>query len=197
MIKISVDEIKKQSLQLFLEKGYNNVTVNDICTAIGITKPTFYKYIGAKEDLILDLYDSTIQNLLADTYNFIKADTHYEQLLFVFKHLIEDTTKYGSDLFSQMLISNLTENHHSMDMRPQLTKLCTVIIEKAQQKGEILNQSDASLLYNSIAFSFTGYEFMWCVNKGILDWEKEFFESIRSILWVRDDLKEVHLKYIK
>lgn len=196
MIRISKEDIKERALELFLEKGYNQVTVNDICDSLNISKPTFYKHVNAKETLILDLYDRTIQNILSDTYHFIEVDTHYEQLLIVFKRLIEDTTKYGTDLFSQMLISNLNENHHSMDMRPQLTKLCTVIIEKAQQKKEILNIGDPAALYRSIAYAFSGYELTWCMYKGDFHWEEEFFETLNCILCVKEELSKVHLKYI-
>lgn len=197
MSKLTKDEIKQESLKLFLEKGYNNVTIQDICEKLEITKPTFYKYVSAKEDLILDLYDATIHEIISNTYQFIEADTHYEQLLIVFKHLIEETTKYGHDLFSQMLISNLNENKHSIEMRPELTKLCTVMIQKAQKKQEIFNQNDAYELYKTIAYTFSGYELTWCINKGALDWEKEFFESMRDILCVNDVYKDMHLKYIK
>lgn len=197
MNRITRDAIKNTALQLFMENGYNNVTIMDICQQLHITKPTFYKYVSSKEDLILDLYDTTIENILSDSYLLIEADTHYEQLLIVFKSLIEETTRYGFDLFSQMLISNLNENRHSLDMRPQLTDLCRAIIEKSQQKHEIQNMNSATSLYKSIAYAFSGYEFNWCVYKGDFDWETQFFESIRDILCVRDDLREVHLKYLK
>lgn len=196
MIKITQKEIKNKALELFLNKGYNNVTILDICKELNITKPTFYKYVNSKEELILDLYDSTIDIILSDPYQFIEVDTHYEQLLIVFKRLIEETTKYGSNLFSQMIISNLNENRHSIDMRPQLTKLCTTIIEKAQNKKEILNLSNPANLYAAIAYAFSGYELAWCIQQGNLDWNKQFFITLRDILNVREDLKNIHEVYL-
>ena len=197
MIKITREEIKQKALSLFLERGYSNVTILDICNELNITKPTFYKHVSSKEDLILDLYDSTIDSITSNSYLFIQADSHYEQLLMVFKQLIEETTKYGPDLFSQMLISNLNENRHSIDMRPALTRLCTTIIEQAQKKGEILNTSNANRLYETIAYAFIGYELTWCMYKGDFEWESNFFKSVRDILCVSSQLHDVHLKYIR
>ena len=63
-MKITREEISDTAVKLFLDKGYNNVTIQDICNELNITKPTLYKYISNKEDLILDLYDSTIDHLV-------------------------------------------------------------------------------------------------------------------------------------
>ena len=130
-MKITREEISDTAVKLFLDKGYNNVTIQDICNELNITKPTLYKYISNKEDLILDLYDSTIDHLVKDTYKLVDSDSHYQQLLIVFSTLIKDTKKYGYDLFSQMFIANLKENRNSFAMRENLTKLCIIIIKKA------------------------------------------------------------------
>ncbi|MGI5948542.1 MAG: TetR/AcrR family transcriptional regulator [Lachnospiraceae bacterium] len=196
MAKLTKEEISQTALALFLQQGYRNVTIQDICQACEITKPTFYKYIGSKEELILNLYDVTIKELTTDTYNFLQADTHYEQLLIVFSTLMKDTKKFGSDLFSQMLIANLNENYHSFDMREKLTKLCVMIIKKAQEKGEIKNMNSPSVLYRTLAYAFTGYETMWCIQNSQFNWEEELYESIEAVLDVSDELREVYKKYL-
>ena len=50
MYKDLKNKIIITSYKLFQEKGYDNVSVQDICNALSITKPTFYKHIGAKHD---------------------------------------------------------------------------------------------------------------------------------------------------
>ena len=120
-MKITREEISDTAVKLFLDKGYNNVTIQDICNELNITKPTLYKYISNKEDLILDLYDSTIDHLVKDTYKLVDSDSHYQQLLIVFSTLIKDTKKYGYDLFSQMFIANLKENRNSDERKSYKT----------------------------------------------------------------------------
>ena len=195
MTRMTKEEIRATALRLFLEKGYNNVTITDICEACGFTKPTFYKYVSSKEDLILDLYDLTIDQLTTDTYLFIQANTHYEQLLIVFGTLINDSKKFGTDLFSQMLISNLNENRGSFEMRNSLTKVCTAILEKAQENGEIGNMNPPDALYQAVAHLFTGYEVMWCITNG-KDYFDGFYESMNAVLDVREDLRDLYRQYI-
>lgn len=195
MIKPARDDIIERAVSLFLERGYKNVTVNDICQVCGITKPTFYKYAGSKEELILDLYDRTVWKLVADPCLLLQADTHIERLLIIFHTLIEDTQKFGSDLFSQMLISNLNEDHHSFDMHESLTELGVTILQKAQEAGEILNADPPEILYALLAHLFAGHEVMWCIHNGQTPFANDFFEGFASILNVREDLRPLCKKY--
>ena len=195
-MKITKQEISNKAIQLFLEKGYSNVTIQNICDELHITKPTFYNYIHSKEELILDLYDITISSLVNNTYQLVDVNTHYEQLLVIFSTLIHDTKKYGSDLFSQMFIANLKENHHSFDMRDNLTKLCIIIIKKAQENKEIQNTCLPQDIYTAIAHVFTGHEALWCIHDGNQDFEENFYKSMNTILMVNDELQDIYKKYL-
>lgn len=190
------EEIQQVAIDLFLEKGYSNVTIMDICNALNITKPTFYKYVNAKEDLILDLYDLTIDEITSNTLLVLQADSNIERLIIIFNDLINKTLAYKSDLFSQMLIANLNQNHHSFDMRNKMTDLCVLLVSKAQKNKEIKNPADPKLLYKTIAYCFTGYETMWCISNGETDIKKDFFNSFNTILQINDEYKEVYKKYI-
>ena len=137
MKSVNKETITEVALDLFLKEGFNNVTVNQICEHCDITKPTFYKYVNSKDDLILNLYDQTISNILGDTYHLLQADSHFEQLLMIFNALIQETKRFGSDLFSHMLIANLNENKHSFDMRNSLTDLCVMIIRSLRKRMKL------------------------------------------------------------
>lgn len=62
MIKISIykkqrefikNTIIQTAINLFKEKGYENVTVDEITTQVGIAKGTFYNYFESKGDLLI------------------------------------------------------------------------------------------------------------------------------------------------
>lgn len=52
---------------LFLERGFDNVSLNEIAAAVGIPPDEVYKYFGSKEDIILFLY----QRINADWEIFV------------------------------------------------------------------------------------------------------------------------------
>jgi len=58
-------EILNQSLALFLSRGYDNVSLNDIIAEAGISKGVFYHYFLSKEALLGALADRFAQQALA------------------------------------------------------------------------------------------------------------------------------------
>ncbi|GJF24691.1 TetR/AcrR family transcriptional regulator [Streptomyces sp. HO565] len=47
------DAIGEAAVSLFLERGFDRVSVNDIAAAAEISKPTLFRYFPTKEDLVL------------------------------------------------------------------------------------------------------------------------------------------------
>jgi AcrR family transcriptional regulator len=47
----------ERSLELFGERGYDAVGVQEICNAAGVTKPTLYHYFGSKRGVLESLVD--------------------------------------------------------------------------------------------------------------------------------------------
>jgi len=51
------NDILKTATELFCKYGLRNVTIDDICTELRISKKTFYTYFKQKEDLILQMVE--------------------------------------------------------------------------------------------------------------------------------------------
>jgi AcrR family transcriptional regulator len=68
-----LDELLKTSMALFSSKGYDNTSVNDIITAVGIAKGTFYYYFKSKEDLLNALIE-TFAAQIAEKLEVIASD---------------------------------------------------------------------------------------------------------------------------
>jgi AcrR family transcriptional regulator len=50
------------ALDLFSSKGYDAVSVREICEAAGITKPTLYHFYGSKEGVFRALLDGALED---------------------------------------------------------------------------------------------------------------------------------------
>ncbi|MGO2863670.1 MAG: TetR/AcrR family transcriptional regulator [Brevibacterium sp.] len=46
-----IDDI---ALKLFLDRGYPNVTTDDLIRACGVSRPTFFRYVTSRDALVLD-----------------------------------------------------------------------------------------------------------------------------------------------
>ncbi|MET3545296.1 AcrR family transcriptional regulator [Paenibacillus favisporus] len=56
--KSTRENITRNAIQMFKEKGYDNVTVEEIAAACGIAKGTFFNYFPKKEHVLLYVADS-------------------------------------------------------------------------------------------------------------------------------------------
>lgn len=51
--------------ELFAERGYHGVTVEDIGNSLGLTGPSIYKHVGGKMDLLIAVFDYVTDSILA------------------------------------------------------------------------------------------------------------------------------------
>ncbi len=184
------DRIFNTASKLFREKGYNNVTINDICDACGITKPTFYYHIESKQDILVRLYDHIVENLTPLLVQMISVSSSWEQLTLLFDTLIDNIQELGTDINSQLLSINLGKNYGTFALRENLEEIAVGIVKRAQQDKEIRNLNDPRQLYQAAAYMFTGYEYMWCVMDGAFDWKQQFFKSLENLMDVDPELRE-------
>ena len=55
------DKILETASALFDGRGVRDVTIEDVCRALSISKKTFYQYYSQKEDLVFDVIQSRFE----------------------------------------------------------------------------------------------------------------------------------------
>lgn len=181
---VSADIIEEAALKLFHEHGYDAVKVSDICAACGTTKPTFYHYISSKDDLLISYYDDIIEHLAERLDAMTDEEDCWHQLSSCFEVLVDESSHIGSDLLSRILVINLQDDQHSFDRRSHITDSMVSTIRRGQKSGQFLNTSDPVRLYEAAAYLFQGYEMLWCIRKGGMDWRTKLLDSLRALLCV-------------
>lgn len=91
------EQLTKQSIQLFEEKGFSSTSIQDIVDALGVTKGTFYYYFTSKETLLMDIHLRYIDELL-ERQNSILSGSYscHEKLVKMIELLIFDIQKQGA-----------------------------------------------------------------------------------------------------
>jgi len=56
-------ELERQALRLFAERGFDDVTVDDIAAAAGIGRRTFFRYYKSKNDAVWGDFESELQRM--------------------------------------------------------------------------------------------------------------------------------------
>jgi AcrR family transcriptional regulator len=75
------DEILHGATELFNAKGFHNTTIDDVGAAVGITGPALYRYFRSKSELLVAVFDSTMEYLLRSTDQLRLADVPGEAAL--------------------------------------------------------------------------------------------------------------------
>lgn len=90
-------ELIKQSISLFVEKGFSATSIQDIVDAVGVTKGSFYYHFKSKEELLMDIHLSYIDDLLKRQEKILETEKNSrEKLVKVVELVIHDIEKQGA-----------------------------------------------------------------------------------------------------
>jgi len=171
------------AVRLFKEKGYDNVSVNEICAEAGISVGGFYHHFRTKEDIVIESF-----------YNIDKFMAHAASELSEVKCSIDHIVDYlgyfanyvnyqGMDFTCQLIKSEVSNARgFTTDMtRPIATNLERIVAE-GQIKNEIRNDMTAGSIVNHILRYARGIALNWCVCRGSYDIGAEITDSARLFL---------------
>lgn len=167
-------ETKKRLLscayELFREKGYNAVTVDDIINKANSSKGGFYTHFESKEALLFSMAP-----MADETYStFLKMDIKAENTIhkislfidYVLK-MIEE--KIGLEFISAIYASQIKDlTTHRAFLSPDRTyyRLIERLIDEAKEKKEIsLNMSSVHIA-TILTTCIRGVIYDWCLKKG-------------------------------
>lgn len=186
-------ELKKNrllnaSISLFLEKGFNNTTIQDIVDKAELAKGTFYLYFHDKyevqDELIIrqskKLFDNALSKLDKEKYPKLE-----DQIIFIIDHIVNELSK--NTLLLKFISKNLSWGLYS-------SKLQTIIsneeiparyyfVEKAKTENLKLENPDITLYMIIELASATCFSAI--INKQPLSISKlkpYLYNSIRKLL---------------
>lgn len=174
------EKIYEASARLFQEKGYDAVKIDDICSAVGISKPTLYASKLTKRDLLIHAYkpkraETFIEQSVCDLNNM-------EQEIFRSVDLVaERLFVYGPDLLRDLLKLHLSSPAFEEVMDEEWIERLTTLIRVSQQKKQVKNLSSPVRLANIIATSIIGYSFQYAMNQAE-ESRKNLHDSVHIIL---------------
>lgn len=135
------ERILSAAIQLFESRGFDSVTLEEICQQADVSRPTFYKYYASKHELIQALGEklwlSVAQELTIQQH---EEDATPQSYIASFIQLIRhELDKYGNlerELIRQSMMIGPNDSS-SVDMLKALTGLFYGIYEQGRGNDEI------------------------------------------------------------
>lgn len=185
------------SCNLFIEKGYGNVSVNEICSACSITKPTLYYHFKSKEDILYEYFRTLIINSVNMVCELKNNNIRSENLseiasgddkdnsnehktpslnyngktlvLEAFNILFSVLTSKGYDMTQAFVSACICDISKAVSFPDSISNAITDYIILGQKDGSIINSSNPNELYFSFCNIFVGYLVYWCQSNGHID----------------------------
>lgn len=184
--------IINRGMALFMEKGFDQVSVVDICKDTSIARPTFYLHFKSKEQLVAEYYESNMffseemATWVRDTWN--TWDSIIRTMLLVIQHTCNNEQV---DLISRYVSYRLTNGNsdEASAFNNDMEALLMVLIREAQKEKVIQNNADPYYLCQTISMLQMGNLLKWCSNQGSFDQFVSFFWNLEAVLNVHEQYK--------
>lgn len=163
-------KIFSTSLALFDEKGYDNVTINDICHQIGLTKGAFYHHFNSKSDILIMKYKFNESTLLK-YYHSISANKPLQKLEKIIKRFIDYPKLTSLEEMKSSFKVQIGSHYQEFvggDSAVQKSILMKIIGE-GQADGDIRDDMSNELLADIIIRYKFGLYIEWCIKDGNMD----------------------------
>ena len=173
--------IFQTALSLIREKGYDKVTLAQICRESRIVKNTFYYYFHSKDEILLECYRRSATLSVEQMALIMSIENHYEQLWQVDRAHIAFLESAGSSLIRQLFAVSLAGEKSRLEMEHlgrEITALELQLIAKAQQTGQIKNLSKPQELLTAKNKIIYGSIMSWCM----LGQDTDILEEIKRCL---------------
>ncbi|NYB75692.1 TetR/AcrR family transcriptional regulator [Sedimentibacter hydroxybenzoicus DSM 7310] len=171
---IQGNETKKRIVdcarKLFVEKGYNNVTVDEIINEANSSKGGFYTHFKTKEDLIYNMVP-----MVDEVYtDFFKPDRNYQNTMeeiaafigYVFSVMEKEIgLEFMSVIYSSQIKDLSTVRFLTSPEREYYNRL-KFLVDKAKKKEEIYSDLSAEEIVMILTTCIRGVIYDWCLRKG-------------------------------
>lgn len=164
------NKILKVALELFSEKGFSNVTVDEIIKESSSSKGAFYNHFKSKHDLFLEKFKELDHYYVEILYPEInKLDSNIEKLKsFLSAQMSHIENELGWDITRTIYEHELNTEHESFFLLPDrpLYRILYEICEDGQAKNEFRDDYSTEELFKLIIRTMRGILYDWSMNNG-------------------------------
>jgi AcrR family transcriptional regulator len=162
-------KILNTSIRLIREMGYEQVTVDHICEACGLSKGAFYHHFKSKLDIISES-ETELNEMLEDVYRDNMEESFKERILIFINSMLAAVEKSGVEVTRQRTFyvvggEYIHEDGSKIFAITSRQLLCS-IIRQAMDRNELKADTPVDALSEIIMIFITGLIADWCIFSG-------------------------------
>ncbi len=165
--EITQKKILETGLRLFAKKGYEKVTVDEICKESATSKGSFYQHFSSKSSLFLVKFLEADKHYIK-AFNELPKEIDVYQKLERFSHEVMCflNDQMGKELMKVIYSSALISKEHTYFLNKDrgLTIILRSLAEEIQQNKSSTSAQEVEDLLTLLTQSMMGMIYHWCIS---------------------------------
>jgi AcrR family transcriptional regulator len=162
------------AVELVEKEGYENVSIDEICKKVGVTKGAFYRHFRSKDQIVTERqmsYDAGFIEELLPQVSHLKPGL--EKLITYIRLTMKYMYKNTKKLIRLSYIICLSKKAPPYtSSKRALYKVLEQLVREGQARGEIRKDLSCAQIASILEYSIVGLVFSWCMPGTRLDLEK-------------------------
>jgi AcrR family transcriptional regulator len=157
-------KIYDAAVQVINEKGFGNVSIEDITTRANVAKGSFYTYFTSKEDLLFDTFRQS-DAVYAQAFAQVQDEDFLPMVTRFVKISYTEYEKRGKGIIKAIVANYFTfpdNNFYGEDR--DLLKCLTHIVTKGKLQNRLSDQVSTAHYVSLLLSTLIGVEVMWCID---------------------------------
>lgn len=174
-------KIINESMKLFEEHSFDEITVDMICRQCGLSKGAFYHHFKTKEELVVKHYVQTLDCKLINEVEPRIGTMPLRELLDLYLDVdIDFFKKLGQEwvIFLQQTVLKSPEYLESRNVQESLEKIISYSVEH----GEVTFNRPADFCIRFMYYVLQGFVSRWCIMRGLIEELEELKEYMHQAL---------------
>ncbi|HYL59698.1 MAG TPA: TetR/AcrR family transcriptional regulator [Candidatus Acidoferrales bacterium] len=175
-------DIYTAAMNLFVRRGFDSVTIDDICRAADVARATFFLHFPAKEALLFEYGERANEELAAAIRASRGSAT--ATLRMALKLLAERALKHRDVVrlvMSEVIARPRVLSEHD-ERTADLVHLLAAIIRRGQSAGEFRKRIEPTVAALTVCAAWFALIYTWARRDGKLDVEAGVSETLDIIL---------------
>ncbi len=141
-----IEDITNAAMEVFLEKGYENATMEKIAEKAGMSKGGLYHYFKSKDTILIFVNEKISTNIEKIMYKALEIPSVKEGILFYIENYLKYWLEHPKETsFLFLSITKMMDNHELLDYYKQFTgdymNYFQQAFEMGVQSGEFLQHN--------------------------------------------------------
>lgn len=173
------DNVYQVAIELFETKGFENITVDEICKVANVSTGTFYNVFKSKYEILDRIFALADDYFIETVKQHVLLGSASDRILTYFDYYALYNLKCGINFTKQLY--NVKNNLFAKENRP-MQIILKEIIEDGQNKKELDTSMSSNEIVQFLFICVRGLVYDWCLKDGLFDLRLEIQVLVTRLL---------------